>query len=58
MEGIELGPALMQVFAAGLVIIAVLLMVTMIRALKKRQEQLDRLEKKIEALDEELKKKS
>jgi uncharacterized membrane protein YciS (DUF1049 family) len=56
LSNFSLGDALYQLFAFGFLVMIIVLIVSFFRSNKKRRNQLDKIEKKIDDMNEQLKK--
>lgn len=56
MTGFNIGDALWQLFNIGFFVLIIVLIVSIFRSNKSRRNQLDRIEKKIDSVNEQLKK--
>ncbi|MDX8365250.1 DUF4083 family protein [Cytobacillus sp. IB215665] len=56
MRDVNLGDLIFQLFTFGSLILAIILIVLFIRSILKRSNQLDRIEKKVDAINERLNK--
>lgn len=56
MGGFNIGDALFQLFSIGFIVLIIILIVLFFRSFSKRRNQLDSIEKKIDAINEQIKK--
>lgn len=52
----NVGDALFQLFSFGFLVLIIVLIVLLFRSFPKRRNQLDRIEKKVDAINEQIKK--
>ena len=56
MSGFNLGDALFQLVNLGFIVLIIIVIVSFFRSTKNRRNQLDRIEKKIDDINEQMKK--
>lgn len=56
MGGFNIGDALFQLFSFGFLVLIIVLIVLLFRSFSKRRNQLDSIEKKIDSINEQIKK--
>ncbi|WP_349772347.1 DUF4083 domain-containing protein [Lederbergia citrisecunda] len=54
MESINIGDVLFQLFSFGFLVFTIVLIVLLYHSYSKRRNQLDRIEKKLDALNEQI----
>lgn len=55
MAGFNIGDVLFQLFSLGFIVLIIVLIVMFFRSITKRRNQLDSIEKKLDAINEEIK---
>ena len=54
LSGFNLGDALFQLFSLAFIVLIIVLIVSLFRSSKKRKNQLDRIEKKIDDMNQQI----